>query len=183
MAKGKKLFCGLAGGAPVTAVGTVRVVNGDEAKIAQVTQGEILVANKLEPQATSMSTPEFDSHMHRAIAYIQNTGGFTNHVNMLAKEHGKASVSGTMGISQVEATEVLKDGQKIVVEGYTEELPGKKADGTAYMRKIGCVYEWVPGPDEPGVSAPAPAPAPKPAAGAFDMAAFLKSHGLKPKGS
>lgn len=159
----------------------VHIVNGDENKIAKVLSDECLVADRLEPQPkTGMSVGEYDSHLHRAKAFIQNTGGFTNHANMVARASGKPSISGVVGISQVEATTLLVEGQKIVVEGYSGDVQKYKTDGTPYMVKLGSVYEWVPGPDEPAGAVPSPQA--KPSIGDFNMAEFLKTHGQKPKG-
>lgn len=123
MAKGKEIIRGR-GASPGTVVGTVRVVNQDEEKMAKIEAGEIMVSER--------TTPEHEAYMARAAALITDVGGKLSHTGIVAREMGKPAVVGTE-----EGTAVLKDGQKVVVDG-TE----------------GVVYEYVEeeAPEKPSIA-------------------------------
>ncbi|KKK67019.1 hypothetical protein LCGC14_2958260 [marine sediment metagenome] len=145
MGKGEKLFTGV-GAAKGEVVATVRIVNGDETKMAQVTKGEVLVSQRFDPQ--------HDKYVEKAVAIIQNTGGIKSHGAYIGKKLGIPAVTGT-----VEATSVLKDGQKVVVDGDN-----------------GIVYDYVPGMVIEDISTPAPKAA-EPLSLAARMAAIAKQKG------
>ena len=114
MSKGEKLFTGVAAAKGET-VATVRVVNGDETKMAKVAPGEVLVGERF--------TPKHNQYLEKATAIITDTGGKLSHGGVAGKMFGIPAVTGT-----VDATKQLKDGQKVVVDGNN-----------------GIVYEYVPG--------------------------------------
>ena len=103
MPKGKKLLSGV-GGAPGEVVATVRVVNKDPEKMAKVQPGEVLVGVRFYPA--------HNKYLKQAVALITDGGGPRSHEVIWASEVGKPSVTGT-----THATEILKDGQKVVVDG------------------------------------------------------------------
>ncbi len=145
MTKGKELLRGV-GASKGEIVATVRVVDDDKEKKAKIAPGEIMV--------TDRTTPDDIVYMKKAAAFITNTGGKLSHTAIIARELGLPAVTGT-----VEATSVLKDGQKVVVDG-----------------DQGIVYEYVPG-DEVEEK-----PKPKPAAGpslAEKMATVAAKRGIK----
>jgi pyruvate,water dikinase len=107
MSKGKFILEGMGASQGIVA-GRVRVVNGDEEKIANIQPGEIIVADKLRP--------EHDIYMKKAAGFITNVGGVTSHVAIVAREWEKPAVVGTMG-KGFTATDELKDGQQIVLDG------------------------------------------------------------------
>ncbi len=114
MVKGKEILRGV-GAAKGEVVATVRVVNGDETKMAKVTQGEVLVGERFDPKD--------NKYLEKAAAIITDTGGMWSHAGVAGKLYGIPAVTGT-----VEATSVLEDGQKVVVDG-----------------ENGIIYEYVPG--------------------------------------
>ncbi len=122
MAKGKEILKGKPG-APGEVVVTVRVVAKSGPKLAQVQPGEVLVMERTEP-------PD-EPYMAKAAAVVTDLGGMTSHTAVTCKKLKIPAVVGTL-----EATSVLKDGMKVVV------------DGTS-----GVIYEYVEGvPSATGVS-------------------------------
>jgi len=106
--KGKKI---LEGGAasPGLAVGIVSNVYEDNPELlAQIKPGEIIVAEKLRP--------EHEIYMKKAAAFVTDTGGRTSSCAIMAREWEKPAVVGTMGHGE-QATQILKTGQKVVVDG------------------------------------------------------------------
>ena len=149
--RGKLLIEGK-GASKGVAVGGVRVVNGDEAKIAKVETGDIVVADKLRP--------EHDIYMKKAAAFVTNTGGVTAHAAIVAREWGLPAIVGTMG-SGYDATTELKEGQEVVVDG---------GEGT--------VHEYIGPPLAPGVKAPTE-PTPTPSTMVDKMAQLAEKRGVK----
>jgi pyruvate,water dikinase len=129
MARGKELIRGKPG-APGEVVVTVRVVAKSPGQMALVKPGEVMVAERTEP-------PD-EPYMAKASAIITDLGGMTSHAAMTAKKLKIPCVVGTL-----EATDVLKDGQKVVVDGtngvvyeYVEGVPsatGSLADKMAAL--------------------------------------------------
>ena len=81
--------------------GEVRNIS-DPADMHRVQDGEILV--------TDMTDPDWEPVMKRASAIVTNRGGRTCHAAIIARELGVPAVVGCD-----DATEVLKDGQKVTV--------------------------------------------------------------------
>ena len=127
MGKGEKLFTGVAA-AKGEVVATVRVVDGDESKMAKVAPGEVLVGDRFEPKD--------NKYLEKAVAIITDTGGAFSHGGVAGKMFGIPAVTGT-----VNATKQLKDGQKVVVDGNN-----------------GIVYEYVPGDEAEEKPKPAAGP-------------------------
>lgn len=116
MAKGKKLLQG-SGASPGIVVVTVRVVNKDPEKMAEIQPGEAIVGERFNP--------EHDIYLKKASALVTDVGGVTSHAAIVAREWNVPAVVGTM-----EGTTILKDGQRVVVDGaegavyeYIEEAP------------------------------------------------------------
>jgi len=127
MGKGKKLIEGRPGSKGVV-VGVVRIVDKDKEKLSKISSGDIMVAER--------TTPDDEMYMAKAAALVTDVGGATSHTAIIAREMGKPAVVGT-----IEATTVLKDGQKVIVDGnegavyeYTEE-GGTVADKMAELAK------------------------------------------------
>jgi pyruvate,water dikinase len=85
------------------ASGIVKIVS-DPSQIDKVQKGNILVAE--------MTSPDFAPAMKRAVAIVTNRGGRTSHAAIVSREMGIPCVVGTE-----KATQVLKDGQEITVDG------------------------------------------------------------------
>lgn len=90
---------------PGVASGKVVVIHSPS-EIDKVHEGEILV--------TEMTTPDFVPAMKRAAAIVTNLGGRTCHAAIVSRELGIPCVVGTDT-----ATEVIKTGQLITVDGST----------------------------------------------------------------
>ncbi|MEM0350862.1 MAG: putative PEP-binding protein, partial [Archaeoglobaceae archaeon] len=99
---GKILIKGL-GASPGIASGYVKIVSGLE-DIAKVKDGDVLVA--------VMTTPDMVPAMKRASAIVTDEGGMTCHAAIVSRELGVPAVVGTK-----KATEVLKDGMLVTVDG------------------------------------------------------------------
>ena len=102
--KGKKISDGIAA-SPGMVVGIVRNVHErDSLLMAQIKTGEVLVAETL----MAYDLP----YMEKASAFVLDSSGAVGSVAIVAKGMGKPAVTAT-----AEATSVLKDGQKVVVDG------------------------------------------------------------------
>lgn len=85
------------------AAGPVKIIP-KASDIDKVQKGDVLV--------TEMTTPDFVPAMKKAAAIVTNTGGRTCHAAIVSREMGVPCVVGTK-----EATEILKDGQTVTVDG------------------------------------------------------------------
>lgn len=88
--------------------GPVRIVP-DVKFLEKVKAGDIMV--------TDMTTPDFVPAMKRAKGIVTNRGGLTSHAAIVSRELGVTCVVGT-----TKATEVLKDGMIITINGNTGEV-------------------------------------------------------------
>lgn len=114
---GNVLLSGL-GASPGVGSGTVRVVhNLDE--LDKVKKGDVLV--------TVMTNPDMVVSMQRAAGIVTDEGGVTSHAAIVSREMGIPCVVGTRS-----ATQTLKDGQTITVDGFT----GRVIDGKAEEKKV-----------------------------------------------
>ncbi|MCD6247855.1 MAG: phosphoenolpyruvate synthase [Hadesarchaea archaeon] len=93
------------GASPGMAFGRVRVVPSVK-EISKVKEGDILV--------TKMTTPDWVPAMRRAAAIVTDEGGMTCHAAIVSRELGTPCVVGSGN-----ATEVLKDGMEVTVDGAT----------------------------------------------------------------
>ncbi len=91
------------GASPGVGMGPVKLIKSSK-EIKNMTRGEVLV--------TDMTTPDFVPAMKKASAIVTNTGGMTSHAAIVSRELGVPCVVGTQN-----ATEVLKDGMEISVDG------------------------------------------------------------------
>jgi pyruvate,water dikinase len=98
----KILLKGL-GASPGVAGGPVRIVSEDM-NLEVVKKGDVLV--------TSMTSPDMVPAMTRAAAIVTDEGGMTCHAAIVARELGIPCIVGAS-----HATELLKDGEKITVDG------------------------------------------------------------------
>jgi pyruvate,water dikinase len=93
------------GASPGRVVGRVRLV-AKPSDAAQLQAGEILV--------TQMTSPDWVPFMRRAAAIVTDSGGMTSHAAIVSREVGLPCVVGTR-----RATEVLRDGMLVTVDGGT----------------------------------------------------------------
>ena len=103
---------------PGVAAGPVKIV-ADPSQIDKVYDGDILVAE--------MTTPDFVPAMKRAAAIVTDRGGRTAHAAIVSRELGIPCVVGAE-----KATDTLKDGQMITVDG---------TNGKVYEGKIEVTVE------------------------------------------
>ncbi|MEK6934528.1 MAG: phosphoenolpyruvate synthase [Nanoarchaeota archaeon] len=88
---------------PHVGSGKVKIIHGAD-ELNKIQEGDILV--------TEMTDPDMVPSMKRANGIITNEGGLTAHAAIVSRELGIACVVGTG-----KATEVLKDGQEVTVDG------------------------------------------------------------------
>jgi pyruvate,water dikinase len=100
--KGNIILSGLAA-SPGVAAGVVKIVQ-TMADLPKIKKGDILV--------TKMTNPDMVVTMQRAVAVITDEGGATAHAAIVSREMGIPCVVGTE-----KATEILKDGQIVTVDG------------------------------------------------------------------
>ena len=93
---------------PGNVTGTVQLVFNNE-DLKQFKKGNILV--------TPMTTPKYVKELQEAKAFITDEGGFTCHAAIIARELEKTCIVGTKN-----ATEILKNGWKIKINGSTGEI-------------------------------------------------------------
>lgn len=85
------------------AQGTARVVL-NTSDVAKIQLGDILVCDHLDPGLTPVFVV--------VKAVVSNTGGLLSHASIVAREYGLPAV-----VSLKNATLVIADGQKIIVDG------------------------------------------------------------------
>ena len=91
------------GSSPGIGVGVVKVIN-DLNDLSKIKKGDVLV--------TEMTNPDMVVAMERSVAIVTDEGGVTAHASIVSRELGIPCVVGTGN-----ATQVLKDGMKITVDG------------------------------------------------------------------
>jgi len=100
--EGKVLLQGQAA-SPGIASGKVKIVRQMK-DLEKIEKGDILV--------TEMTNPDMVVSMQKSDAIVTNEGGMTSHAAIVSREMGIACIVGTK-----EATEILKDGQIVTVDG------------------------------------------------------------------
>jgi phosphohistidine swiveling domain-containing protein len=90
-------------GSPGVATGIVRIVAADQIEKTTLTKNDVLVC--------VMTSPDYLPLMQQASAIVTDLGGVLSHAAIIARELKKPCLTGTKN-----ATTILKDGQKIVVD-------------------------------------------------------------------
>jgi len=114
---GDVLLSGLAA-SPGVASGTVKIIYSLD-ELSKVKKGNVLV--------TKMTNPDMVVAMARSSAIVTDEGGITSHAAIISREMGIPAVVGTHN-----ATERLKDGQLVTVDGFT----GRVFDGKTIEKKV-----------------------------------------------
>jgi pyruvate,water dikinase len=109
------------GASPGFATGTVRIYD-ETMSLDVVKDGDVLV--------TKMTMPDMVPAMSRSVAIVTDEGGMTCHAAIISRELGTPCIVGTGS-----ATDVLKDGDVITVDGTT---------GTVYKGEIKKKHEHAP---------------------------------------
>ncbi|MDD4081924.1 MAG: PEP-utilizing enzyme [Sphaerochaetaceae bacterium] len=86
-----------------TSIGVVKIVL-NTGELSKVSEGDVLVAKFTQPAYTVA--------MLKACAFVTDVGGICSHAAMIARELGVPCVVNTGN-----ATTVLKDGQRVIVDG------------------------------------------------------------------
>ncbi len=107
MSKQKNILKGIAASNGVVE-GIVKVVSGVK-DVSNFQEGDILVAEITEPSMVIM--------MNKAAAIVTDKGGLTSHPAIVSRELGIPCV-----VAAKTATEVLKDGMRIKVDGTKGEV-------------------------------------------------------------
>jgi pyruvate,water dikinase len=101
------------------------ILTGDPASPG-IGQGEVIIVEKAseidrvkegQVLVTSMTAPDFVPAMKRASAIVTDLGGLTSHAAIVSRELGVPCVVGTKT-----ATEILKEGQEIIVNGESGKI-------------------------------------------------------------
>jgi pyruvate, water dikinase len=111
--QGEVILQGLAA-SPGIASGKVKLIENIE-DLYKIQKGDILV--------TKMTNPDMVVSMQKSAAIVTDDGGLTAHAAIVSREMGIACIVGTDN-----ATEILKDGDIITVDGY---------HGKVYKGKVG----------------------------------------------
>ena len=93
---------------PGIATGPVKIIRSSK-EIGKVKKGDVLV--------TEMTTPDFVPAMKKVVAIITDKGGQTSHAAIVSRELGIPCIVGTE-----KATQILKNGQFVTVNGKTGEI-------------------------------------------------------------
>ncbi len=115
--EGNVLFSGLAA-SPGVACGTVKIIQS-LTELSKINKGNVLV--------TKMTNPDMVVAMAKSVAIITDEGGSTSHAAIVSREMGIPAIVGTHN-----ATEKLKDGQLVTVDGFT----GRVFDGRTIEKKV-----------------------------------------------
>lgn len=144
--KGKPILKGLScPGEARVATCKVRVVPRDQIhKLKELKQGECLITDDFKPEDAPPGSLE-EKYLIQASGFISNVGPRSSHLNMIAFKLKIPAIANTYGQSGENATEVLRDGQEIVLESYTETVEVPKPDGRILRKDLGTVYESEPG--------------------------------------
>ena len=113
--KGEVILTGLAA-SPGIASGKVRIVE-DLDDLHKIQTGDVLV--------TKMTNPDMVVAMQKSAAIVTNEGGMTAHAAIVSREMGLPCIVGTR-----KATEILKDGDVITVDGYEGKVYSGKTSET-----------------------------------------------------
>tara|TARA_Y100000310_G_scaffold134167_1_gene133174 strand:- start:414 stop:2480 length:2067 start_codon:yes stop_codon:yes gene_type:complete len=114
---GNVLLTGLPA-SPGISSGVVKIVHNLN-EMEKVQKGNVLV--------TKMTNPDMVVTMQRSTAIVTDEGGVTSHAAIVSREMGIPAVVGTKS-----ATDKLKDGQLITVDGYT----GRVIEGKGVEKKV-----------------------------------------------
>ncbi|MBR9689457.1 MAG: phosphoenolpyruvate synthase [Candidatus Altiarchaeota archaeon] len=131
----KPILKGLAA-SPGVADGPVMMIK-DASEIDKVKNGDVLV--------TGMTNPDMVPAMKRASAIVTNEGGMTSHAAIVSRELGVPAVVGTKN-----ATKVLKQGEKITVDGKRGMIYRGEKKGLLINKvpeeasKEAGVHAWIP---------------------------------------
>jgi len=104
---GKEILKGVAA-SPGIGSGVVRIVR-TLSDLEKIRKGDVLV--------TKMTNPDMVVTMQKSAAIITDDGGLTSHAAIISREMGIPAVIGTE-----KATQVLKDGAEVTVNGFTGKI-------------------------------------------------------------
>ncbi len=105
--KGEEILSGL-GSSPGIGSGKVKIIH-DLSELDKIKKGDVLV--------TGMTNPDMVVSMQKSAAIVTDQGGLTCHASIVSREMGIPAIVGTD-----KATEVLKDGEMITVDGFTGKI-------------------------------------------------------------
>lgn len=104
---GKEILKGIAA-SPGIGSGVVRIIR-DIKDLEKLKKGDVLV--------TKMTNPDMVIGMQKSAAILTDEGGLTSHASIVSREMGIPAVVGSE-----RATQILKDGQEITVNGFTGKI-------------------------------------------------------------
>ena len=113
--EGEVILSGLAA-SPGIASGKIKIIN-EMSDLEKIKFGDILV--------TEMTNPDMVVAMQKSAAIVTDEGGLTSHAAIISREMGIPAVVGTY-----EATQKLKEGEIITVDGFTGKIYKGKVSET-----------------------------------------------------
>jgi len=112
--QGEVILSGIAA-SPGIASGKIKLVQTME-DLKKITKGDVLV--------TKMTNPDMVVTMQKSAAIVTDEGGMTSHAAIVSREMGIPAIVGTQ-----EATQKLKEGELITINGFTGKIyKGKAAE-------------------------------------------------------
>ena len=118
--KGEIILSGLAA-SPGLGAGKVKIIY-DLVDLPKIQKGDVLV--------TKMTNPDMVVTMQKCSAIVTDEGGLTAHAAIISREMGIACIVGTEN-----ATEKLRDGEEITVDGYSGNVYKGKIEGVETEKK------------------------------------------------
>jgi len=138
--KGKELIHGLSGSLG-TVTGYLKIVNVDVDEPIECNSTDVIVCNNWTRDSTGINF----ENLKNAAALIQNIGAIGIDGALICMVLEKPCIVQTLRISGNKATDVLKTGLMVVVEGFTGELDVVDESGQAYDKvRYGTVYQYLP---------------------------------------
>ncbi len=137
MSKGKTLLQGIPKGLGVVVGKCIIVLSPEDA--IKIEYGDIIVMGR-------WSRPEYiphESNLAKAAALIENEydiGGYGR--KLMSNKYHKPCISGTIGISKLKATDVLQDGQEVMLVSPSGQVE-KPSDTGKILLTVGTVYEYI----------------------------------------
>jgi len=139
MSKGKTLIQGISKGLGVIVGKCIIVLSPEDA--LKIEYGDIIVMGGWSRNTYA----PYESYLVKAAALIENKyeygiGGYGR--NLMSNKYHRPCISGTMGISGLNATDVLQDGQEVVLVSPSEQVE-KPSDTGSILLTVGTVYEYI----------------------------------------
>ncbi len=135
MSKGKALIHGISHGLGVV-VGTCIVLSSPEEAI-KIDYGDIVIIDGW----LRWEYPQYESFLAKGAALIENMHGAVYGYRLMSGKFRRPSISGTYAISKEKATDILQNGQEVMVLSPSGQVE-KPSDTGPILFTVGTVYEY-----------------------------------------